>query len=126
MANGFIDRRENLQELVKFAKQHQVEQLTIRPINRPTSSRNQEVYDWTAQHYLQPGQLADIRDFLEHQGHLLMTLAHGAQVYDLDGQNVCLTDSLTIQATSDSLRQLIFFPDGHLRYDWQYSGAILL
>jgi molybdenum cofactor biosynthesis enzyme MoaA len=126
MANGFIDDRQDLQELVTFAKEHQVEQLTVRPINRPANSRNQEVYDWTAQHYLQAEQLSDIRDFLEGNGQLLMTLAHGAQVYDLEGQNVCLTDSLTLRATSDSLRQLIFFPDGHLRYDWQYSGAILL
>ena len=57
---------------------------------------------------------------------LVMTLIHGAQVYDVQGQNVCLTDSLTIDAKSDDLRQLIFFPDGHLRYDWQYAGAILL
>jgi hypothetical protein len=24
------------------------------------------------------------------------------------------------------MRNLIFFPDGHLRYDWEYEGAILL
>jgi molybdenum cofactor biosynthesis enzyme MoaA len=126
LANGLIDSRQALQELIGFAKQHQVEQLTIRPVNRPTSSRNQEAYDWTHRYYLQPEQLGDIRDFLEQNGKLLMTLIHGAQVYDVGGQNVCLTDSLTLEARSDDLRQLIFFPDGHLRYDWQYPGAILL
>jgi hypothetical protein len=75
---------------------------------------------------LRPDQLESIRAFLAAEGSLLMTLIHGAQVYDVHGQNVCLTDSLTIDAKSDDLRQLIFFPDGHLRYDWQHPGAILL
>ena len=126
MLNGYIDSRRELQNLIAFARDNQVEQLTIRPVNRPASSRNPEVYDWTAKNHLQPEQLADVRDFLVSNGKLLMTLPHGAQVYDLDGQNVCLTDSLTVEANSDALRQLIFFPDGHLRYDWQYPGAILL
>jgi molybdenum cofactor biosynthesis enzyme MoaA len=126
LANGFIDSRQTLQELIDFAKQHRVEQLTIRPVNRPAGSRSQEAHDWANRHGLQPSQLSDISDFLEQSGELLMTLIHGAQVYDVGGQNVCLTDSLTIEARSDDLRQLIFFPDGHLRYDWQYPGAILL
>ena len=25
----------------------------------------------------------------------------------------------------DAIRQLIFFPDGHVRYDWKYPGAIV-
>jgi hypothetical protein len=24
------------------------------------------------------------------------------------------------------MRNLIFFPDGHLRYDWELKGAVLL
>ena len=35
-------------------------------------------------------------------------------------------DCLTIDPSADDIRQLIFFPDGHLRYDWQYAGALLL
>lgn len=126
MANGFMDSRQSLQDLIAFAKENQVEQLTIRPVNQPTRSRDDEAGDWTAQHHLKPDQLSDIRDYLESSGKLLMTLIHGAQVFDVDGQNVCLTDSLTIESKADDLRQLIFFPDGHLRYDWQYPGAILL
>jgi pyruvate-formate lyase-activating enzyme len=126
MAHGFIDSRSSLRELIAFAKEHQVEQLTVRPVNKPSGSRDEEAFQWTSEHHLHPEQLQDIRAYLENQGHLLMTLIHGARVYDVDGQNVCLTDSLTIDANSDDLRQLIFFPDGHLRYDWQYPGALLL
>ena len=126
LASGFIDGSQGLQALVAFAREHQVEQLTVRPVNKPSNSRNLEAQNWADEHHLRPEQLDDIRCFLEHNGALLMTLIHGARVYDVDGQNVCLTDSLTLDARSDDLRQLIFFPDGHLRYDWQYQGAILL
>jgi len=126
MANGFIDDPQGLQELIEFAVKQKVEQLTIRPVNRPASSLDLEAYNWTNEHHLRPQQLEAIQNFLRTNGALLMTLAHGAQVFDVHGQNVCLTDSLTIESRSDDLRQLIFFPDGHLRYDWQHSGAILL
>lgn len=126
MANGFIDNAQEVQELVVFARTHRVEQLTLRPVNGPSNSQNEQVHRWTSGYGLQHEQMDDIRSFLESNGTLLMTLIHGAHVYDVEGQNVCLTDSLTIDAKSDDLRQLIFFPDGHLRYDWQYPGAILL
>lgn len=126
LADGLIDSREGIRELIAFARENQVEQLTVRPVNRPSSSRNAEVFEWTNRHFLRPEQMEDIRSYLEQEGSLLMTLVHGAQVYDVGGQNICLTDSLTIDKRSDNLRQLIFFPDGHLRYDWQYQGAILL
>lgn len=126
MVSGYIDDRQSLEELIAFARGYRVEQLTVRPVNHPSSSRDGEVVDWITRHQLRSEQLDDIRGFLEREGAMLMTLPHGAQVYDVDGQNVCLTDSLTIDSGSDDLRQLIFCPDGHLRYDWQYQGAILL
>jgi hypothetical protein len=130
LADGFIDSRQSLQAFIAFAQAHRVEQVTVRPVNRPacgpSNGGNGEAHAWVDQHHLGPEQLDDIRNFLDQEGALLMTLVHGARVYDVGGQNVCLTDSLTIDAGSDDLRQLIFCPDGHLRYDWQYSGAILL
>jgi hypothetical protein len=53
-----------------------------------------------------------------------MRLPHGADVYDFRGQNVCLNNCLT-PPNSEEIRQIIFFPDGHLRYDWVYEGAII-
>jgi hypothetical protein len=49
-------------------------------------------------------------------------------VFDYKGQNVCLSNCLTHEPYTDKsvMRNLIFFPDGHLRYDWEYQGAILL
>ena len=38
-----------------------------------------------------------------------MRLVHGAVIYDVNQQNVCLTDSLTIDQQKEEIRQLIFF-----------------
>lgn len=126
MAGGFIDGRDSLSGFVEFARANGVEQVTVRPVNRPGASRSEAVHQWAGEHHLGEDRLNEIREYLEEEGVLLMTLVHGALVYDVGGQNVCLTDSLTIDAHSEDVRQLIFFPDGHLRYDWQRAGAILL
>jgi pyruvate-formate lyase-activating enzyme len=126
MAREHIEKPADLEGMIEFARSHRVEQLTFRPVNRPGSSREQEAFAWSMQHHLEPGQLQAIVQYLELNGTHIMTLSHGARVYDVHGQNVCLTDSLTADARSEDIRQLIFFPDGHLRDDWQYPGAILL
>lgn len=126
MADGFIDSGDELKRLIQFAKENGVEQLTVRPVNKPEDSRNQEAVEWIGKHYLRPESEQDTINYLEANGTQVMTLVHGARVFDVSGQNVCFTHSLTIDPASDDIRQLIFFPDGHLRYDWQYPGAILL
>lgn len=126
MLKGFIDKIEEVKKIVEFARNNKVEQLTITPAEKPKKNENQKISDWVSKHKLEENQLNIIRGFLEKQGIELMRLAHGAVVYDLNGQNICSTNCLTIDSGSKDVRQLIFFPDGHLRYDWQYKGAILL
>ncbi len=125
-AKDYIDSSEKLYKLVQFAKLNRVEQLTITPVNKPEHPEHQEAWDWTNAHHLTEDQLNEIRNYLQEKASLLMKLAHGAVVYDLDGQNICLNNCLTVQPEAEEMRNLIFFPDGHLRYYWQYSGAVLL
>ena len=126
MLKGFIDSIEEVSNLSRKAKEWNIEQLTIRSVRAPKHSENNQVYSWTIEHELSDGQLLDLSKFLEKNGNRLMTLDNGGIVYDLDGQNICMTDCLTIKPNTEEVRQLIFFPDGHLRYDWQYKGAILI
>jgi hypothetical protein len=51
---------------------------------------------------------------------------HGARVYDVGGQNVCVSDCLTREPETANVRTLIFYGDGRVTYDWQYDGAVLL
>jgi len=124
--NGFIDNARQLEKLIGFAKENNVEQLTVRPVNKPEETRNLQVYNWTARHHLKSAQLEEISGYLNRNGTPLLELPHGGTVYDINGQNVCLTNSLTRDTNPEKGRQLIFFPDGHIRYDWEKKGAILL
>lgn len=127
MVKDYIDNPASVGCLVAWAKVNKVEQLTIRPVNKPDDSAGDlSVYSWTKEHQLTADQIAAIKHYCASQGTKLMSLMHDATVYDINGQNVCLTNCLTIEPDSGDVRQLIFFPDGHLRYDWQYEGAILL
>jgi molybdenum cofactor biosynthesis enzyme MoaA len=126
MLKGFIDDINELKNLIEFCKNSQVEQLTIRSVKAPEKTQDKKIYDWTKKHVIKGKQIQALNKFIEKTGKKLMTLSFGAVVYDVGGQNVCSSDCLTIKPETDELRQLIFFPDGHLRYDWQYKGAILI
>jgi molybdenum cofactor biosynthesis enzyme MoaA len=126
MLKGYVDSVNEVKRFIEKAKEWEVEQLTIRGVNVPNKSEDKDIYDWTIKRILTKGQIIDISEFLNKEGNKLMTLDHGGIVYDYNGQNVCLSDCLTIKPNTEDLRQLIFFPDGHLRYDWQYKGAVLL
>jgi len=126
MIKDYIDNVYEVKNLVSFAKSNGVEQLTIRPVEQPKKSENPAVYDWVSKRKLSENQIYNIKSFLEKEAKELLRLVHNAAVYDLYGQNICFTNALTISASPEEVRQLIFFPDGHLRYDWQYPGAILL
>ncbi len=124
--DGFIDKAEELEKLIGFARENRVEQLTIRPVNKPEKTRNLKVYDWAERNLLKPSQLEDISKYLDRSGVRVLELPHGGTVYDVNGQNVCLANSLTRDLDPEKGRQLVFFPDGHIRYDWEKEGAILL
>ncbi len=122
----FVDNIEEVKKLAEFCKKNKVEQLTIRAVKCPEKSEDPAVFKWTKNHVLDEKQLNDIYTFIDKNAKKLMTFSYGAIVYDLNGQNICTSDCLTIKPSTDHLRQLIFFPDGHLRYDWQFKGAILV
>ncbi|MEK9186614.1 MAG: radical SAM protein [Patescibacteria group bacterium] len=113
-----------LERLVQFAKENKVEQLTVTPVNKPEETENEEVWHWTKENHLLPEQLKEIINYLEKNGSHLMTLSHGAKVYDLHGQNICLNYCLTVQPESETMRNIIFFPDGHPRPYWQYPATL--
>lgn len=126
LIKGGIDNSRKLQGLIKFAKAHEVEQLTIRSVNRPSDSRNPDVAKWVDEHKLEPGQLEDINMYLEENGTVVRTFPFGGAVYSIYNirhQNVCSTTSLTKDPQpANYLRQLIFYPGGRIATDWTESG----
>lgn len=115
-------------QLINWARAWGVEQLTLTPVSKPSATRNPEVSKWVKENRLSPRDVDDIHVFLEQEGTVLMELAHGALVYDVHGQNVCLSNCLLHSPLQDGglIRNLIFYPDGHIRYDWAHEGAVIL
>lgn len=126
MIKDFIDTPDAVKDLLFFCKQNKVEQLTIRPVTTPDYSDNKEVYEWTKLHYICDQDNCKIERFIRNEGTLLLKLMHGSEVYDYKGQNICISNCLTHSSNTEEIRQLIYFPDAHLRYSWTYEGAILL
>ena len=123
----FIDGPEKLKQLMAFAKANGVEQLTFTPATKPRAedARN-PIWVWTNENHLMHHQIEAIVRYVESNGSHLWTLSHGAKVYDVGGQNLCLNECLTVQPEKPELRNLIFFPDGKLMPYWQFEGARLL
>ncbi|MDO8425818.1 MAG: radical SAM protein [bacterium] len=130
MQQGAVCTSTDVERVIAFCKAHQVEQLTIRPIRKPerTSGLLLTTARYVETHGLDKEQITDVRDHVKKCGTRLLSLMHGAEVYDVDGQNVCLSDCLTVNQAEDgdNIRTLIFYSDGRLTYDWQHPGAVLL
>ena len=126
MLQGYIDTPEEVASMAAFCRANRVEQLTVRSVTRPDACEDASVGRFVTEHMLAQKTIDAMREHLDTHGSRIMELVHGAAVYDLDGQNVCLGNCLTVDPGDERIRQLIFFPDGHLRYAWQYPGAILL
>lgn len=124
MVKGGIDDIAKFADFIKWAKANGVHQLTLRPVTRPDEADG-KVSEWIRGNCVTTEFASECRQYLNERGTHLLSLGFGAEVYDVDGQNVCLTNCLTLDETGKEIRQLIYCSDGHIRYDWRYEGAIL-
>jgi MoaA/NifB/PqqE/SkfB family radical SAM enzyme len=127
MLKGHVDGPEKVSDMIEFARAHEVEQLTFLPVARPDETRDPAASAWTGEHQLGRSELLAIHKWIEFSGMHIQDLPHGARVYDVGGQNVCLNHCLDPQPTSlELMRNLIYFPDGRLRHRWDADGAVIL
>lgn len=123
----YIDSDEKIQNFIDFAAQNNVEQITLRPVNE--EFRRQSAHDWIETHKFSDTEKISFMNYLESKGTVLMELPRIGKVYDINGQNVMFSYPLNINtrnADTESARQIIYFPDGHIRYEWEKEGGILL
>jgi molybdenum cofactor biosynthesis enzyme MoaA len=124
MVKGGIDTLDKFATFIDWARAHGVHQLTLRPVSRPEDAEG-KVSTWVQENATPEGLAQECHEFLKSRGTHLLSLGFGAEVFDVKGQNVCLTNCLTLDSTGKEIRQLIYCSDGHIRYDWRYEGAIL-
>ena len=126
MLKGFICDPVSLHEMIMFAQHTKTEQLTVRTISRPDFCEDKKGQEFVDKFQLSYEDVEEIRSFLSGKGTKVLELAHGAIVFDYKGQNVCLSNCLTLDTDEERIRQLIVMPTGAIFYDWQYTGARLL
>lgn len=135
MIDGYVDNLTSMLCFVKWCQKRGVEQFTIRPVTNISKEEvrgddtKQSVYNWIDSHNINVyNNGAGIEAWLDDSENatILLTLAHGAKVYDVNGQNISFNSCLTHSTNPDDIRQLIFSSDGHLRYSWTKQGAILI
>ena len=124
-ADGFIDSADELENLLAFAADNGIEQVSLTPVSKPFDSQDTEAFAWVGEHHLKDDQRANIEAFLKAHGQVVRVLPHGATVYDVGGQNLNWSNCLTRDQKSDAIRSLIFFPDGHARTNWDLAGSVL-
>ena len=122
---GNIDSPEKVIELIEYAKRHQVDELTIRSVSRPDKTENEKVYQWVVKNEISPTAKDQINEIMWKIGKPITHFPWGAVVFDVDGQNVCLTNCLTPDDTEGTHRQLIFFPNGTITTGWTDDAEIL-
>jgi len=118
---------EIFKDIIADAASLGVHQLTFRMIGQPDNQTEsgKKASDWIKKHC--PSQFAvesSLRRTLVATGTKIATYHWGGVIYDVDGVSVCLADCLTESPEKFEPRTWIF--DGkHLRYSWQYKGAII-
>ncbi len=121
-----IHSPEDIERVVKFAKKHGVEQVTFTPVNSPGNSDDEEAASWVNKYRCTAEQLGEISKWLHYHGTPIMTLDHGATVFDLFGQNVCLSNCLQKEETKLSQMRNLIWLNNHLYHRWDYPGSIIL
>lgn len=127
LQKGITCSLESIQQFLDFAHKNDVEQTTLRPLNM--EYRREEIKPYLEEHMLTPYDKALISTWLDQNGTRLLEIDGIGCVYDLNGQNVMYSVPLNIDTRStdpDNRRNLIFFQNGHLKYEWEKDGGVLL
>ena len=135
MLKGYVDSTEEIDNVLEFCSENEVEQLTMRSIMVPEENgcKDREVFDWTEEHMLSQDHFELLFNHVKKIGTKLLSLSFGATVYGVRMSNgrqqgICFSNCLTETDDENSIRQLIFFPEkrGSIRYSWQNEAAIII
>jgi organic radical activating enzyme len=124
MTKKGLHTTDEFKDLMSKAYWAKIDQVTLREVDRPACEGQQAT--WVGNN--KPvGFAKKLSHYIEMRGGTrLLELPHGGVVYDLNGQNVCVSNCLTGSTDPDDTRQIISFPDGRIAYDWRFEGARIL
>jgi molybdenum cofactor biosynthesis enzyme MoaA len=122
-----IELPHEAEQLIDTCRAAGIEQLTFREVDRPADPASAPEVARYVDFQKPHGAAKRLYHYLAMEGATqIMDLPHGGTVFDYRGQNVCITNCLTDTRDPDDIRQIIFFPNGEISYDWKYKGARIL
>jgi hypothetical protein len=127
MLKDYVDDPPSVEAMINYARARDVFQLTLRNLGKPKNPVSKSVAKQVDKYRITKPKEKKIVDYIKKNGVLCDVLAHGAEVYEVAGQNVCITDCLTYSPGADEMRNLIFYPQGWLTTSWEFvqGGRIL-
>ncbi len=102
-------------------------QLTVRKMGLPFQYQLKTVRGKKVTKFVKENQVDTtlIWKYLKNHGHKIITFSWGYEVFDYQGVAVCVSECLTIKPEEDTIRSAILYPDGHLRYSWEFPAAVI-
>lgn len=117
---------EDCENIILRANNAGILQTTFREVEMPQPVSCSKTAAWVAANKPM-GAARRLHHYLALNGAVrLLELPHGGVVYDYKDQNTAIGNCLTGTTNPDDIRQIIFFPDGRVAYDWRYKGARLM
>ena len=110
LATGFVDSVDQVKKLISFANDAHVTQLSLRTVDKPpvlTGDLAKKAGENVDKYRLTPSRYEDILSYIRKGIHCDILL-HGAEVWEVEGQNVCITTGLSDDAGKDDIRRLVF------------------
>ena len=124
MFRGGIDTPKMVKDFIQYAKNCGFDQIVLRPIYSVDDGT--VASNWAKEHLLTDVKKAEINGYFS-KFLVIRYLAHGAVVYSVDDQNVCLSNCMTREPENrEELRQLIYLPEQIVTTEWQYPNAARL
>lgn len=123
MFSGGIDHPEKAAKLIEMVMAWGADELTLRPVTKPSTNRSDSTYRWTSDHELTAEMVNSIFSYVTERGEFIGLMEHGATLHRVGNLTVCLTNCLTVDTPdAETLRNLIFYPTGYVLTNWEGEG----
>jgi pyruvate-formate lyase-activating enzyme len=120
-----IDSPTKVDELIAYSRKNQADELTIRSMSKPDKSDNKSIYNWVSENEIPVESKLEITKHLWEIGKPKTVYPWGAVVFNVDGQNVCLTNCITPDTIQGTHRLLVYFPRGDIATGWTEDAKVL-
>lgn len=127
MIAEYVESWESMEHMIQSCSMKGIEQLSFVPATVPDNMPVfHPVKEWIEEHGLVKERVDGLYTIVRQKGVKLLTLMHGGEVYDIDGVSVCIRYCLTDDPETNTLRQVIVYPNGEARYSWTSKAARLM